>query len=79
MIKVQLSDADRKKVVKYRLEKANRTYQEAVGSIKNGVMSKQLPIVYTMQLTMLFPLYSFLTSMKLALIMAESKCLEKSC
>ena len=69
MIKVQLSDADRKKVVKYRLEKANRTYQEAVGSIKNGVMSKQLPIVYTMQLTMLFPLYSFLTSMKLALIM----------
>ncbi len=70
MIKVQLSDADRKKVVKYRLEKANRTYQEAVGSIKNGVMSKQLPIVYTMQLTMLFPLYSFLTSMKLALIMA---------
>ena len=70
MIKVQLSDADRKKVVKYRLEKANRPYQEAVGSIKNGVMSKQLPIVYTMQLTMLFPLYSFLTSMKLALIMA---------
>lgn len=70
MIKVQLSDADRKEVVKYRLEKANRTYQEAVGSIKNGGMSKQLPIVYTMQLTMLFPLYSFLTSMKLALIMA---------
>ncbi len=70
MIKVQLSDADRKEVVKYRLEKANRTYQEAIGSIKNGVMSKQLPIVYTMQLTMLFPLYSFLTSMKLALIMA---------
>ena len=70
MIKVQLSDADRKEVVKYRLEKANRTYQEAVGSIKNGVMSKQLPIVYTMQLTMLFPLYSFLTSMKLVLIMA---------
>ena len=71
MIKVQLSDADRKEVVKYRLEKANRTYQEAVGSIKKRmVMSKQLPIVYTMQLTMLFPLYSFLTSMKLALIMA---------
>lgn len=70
MIKVQLSDADRKKVVKYRLEKANRTYQEAVGSIKNGVMSKQLPIVYTMQLTMLFLLCSFLTNMKLALIMA---------
>ena len=70
MTRGQLSDADRKKVVKYRLEKANRTYQEAVGSIKNGVMSKQLPIVYTMQLTMLFPLYSFLTSMKLALIMA---------
>ena len=70
MTRGQLSDADRKEVVKYRLEKANRTYQEAVGSIKNGVMSKQLPIVYTMQLTMLFPLYSFLTSMKLALIMA---------
>ena len=69
MIKVQLSDADRKEVVKYRLEKANRTYQEAVGSIKNGVMSKQLPIVYTMQHTMLFLLYSFLTRMKLALIM----------
>ena len=69
MIKVQLSDADRKEVVRYRLEKANRTYQEAVGSIKNGAMSKQLPIVYTMQHTMLFLLYSFLTRMKLALIM----------
>lgn len=36
MTRGQLSDADRKEVVKYRLEKANRTYQEAVGSIKNG-------------------------------------------
>ena len=36
MTRWQLSDADRKEVVKYRLEKANRTYQEAVGSIKNG-------------------------------------------
>ena len=34
MTRGQLSDADRKEVVKYRLEKANRTYQEAVGSIK---------------------------------------------
>lgn len=33
-------------------------------------MSKLQPIVYTMLLTMLFLLYSFLTSMKLALIMA---------
>lgn len=35
-------------------------------------MSKQLPIVYTMQHTMLFLLYSFLTRMKLALIMGNS-------
>ncbi len=36
MTKGQLSDADRTEVVEYRLEKAHRTYQEAVGSIKNG-------------------------------------------
>lgn len=69
MIKGQLTDADRTEIVKYRLEKAYRTYNEAVGSIKM-VMSKQQPIVYTMQLTMQFLLYSFLISMKLALIMA---------
>lgn len=65
MIKGQLTDADRTEIVKYRLEKAYRTYNEAVGSIKM-VMSKLQPIVYTMQ----FLLYSFLISMKLALIMA---------
>lgn len=36
MTKGQLSDTDRVEVVRYRLEKANRTYQEAVGSIYNG-------------------------------------------
>lgn len=69
MIKGQLTDTDRTEIVKYRIEKAYRTYQEAVGSIKM-VMSKHQPIVYTMQLTMLFLLYSFLISMKLVLIMA---------
>ena len=69
MIKGQLTDTDRSEIVKYRLEKAYRTYNEAIGSIEM-VMSKLQPIVYTMLLTMLFLLYSFLTSMKLALIMA---------
>ena len=36
MTRGQLSDTDRIEVVRYRLEKADRTYQEAVGSIKNG-------------------------------------------
>lgn len=36
MIKGQLTDTDRTEIVKYRLEKAYRTYNEAVGSIKNG-------------------------------------------
>ncbi len=36
MTKGQLSDADRMEVVRYRLEKADRTYQEAVGSINSG-------------------------------------------
>ena len=36
MIKGQLTDTDRTEIVKYRIEKAYRTYQEAVGSIKNG-------------------------------------------
>lgn len=36
MIKGLLSDTDRIEIVKYRIEKAYRTYQEAVGSIKNG-------------------------------------------
>lgn len=59
MIKGLLSDTDRIEIVKYRIEKAYRTYQEAVGSIKM-VMSKQQPIVYTMQLTMLFRFTHFL-------------------
>lgn len=33
MIKGQLTDTDRTEIVKYRLEKAYRTYNEAVGSI----------------------------------------------
>jgi uncharacterized protein len=36
MTKGQLSNTDRIEIVRYRLEKADRTYQEAVGSIKNG-------------------------------------------
>ena len=36
MTKGQLSDTDRIEVVKYRLEKASRTYKEAIGSINNG-------------------------------------------
>lgn len=36
MIKGQLSDTDRIEIVKYIIEKAYRTYQEAVGSIKHG-------------------------------------------
>ena len=36
MIKGLLSDTDRTEIVKYRIEKAYRTYQEAVGSIENG-------------------------------------------
>ena len=33
MIKGQLTDTDRTEIVKYRLEKAYRTYNEAIGSI----------------------------------------------
>lgn len=36
MIKGQLTDTDRTEIVKYRLEKAYRTYNEAIGSIENG-------------------------------------------
>lgn len=36
MIKEQLTDTDRTEIVKYRLEKAYRTYNEAIGSIENG-------------------------------------------
>lgn len=36
MTKGLLSDTDRLEIVKYRLEKATRTYKEAIGSIKNG-------------------------------------------
>lgn len=69
MTRGQLTDADRTEIVKYRIEKAYRTYNEAVGSIENGYV-ETAPIVCTMQLTMLFLLYLFLISMKLALIMA---------
>lgn len=31
-----LNDEDRREIVKYRLEKSLRTYNEAVGSIANG-------------------------------------------
>ena len=36
MIKGQLTDTDSTEIVKYRLEKAYRTYNEAIGSIENG-------------------------------------------
>ena len=36
MIKGLLSDTDRTEIVKYRIEKAYRTYQEAVGSIETA-------------------------------------------
>ena len=36
MNKGQLSEEDRKEIVKYRLEKAYRTYNEAVGAIHSG-------------------------------------------
>ena len=36
MTRGQLSDEVRKEVVKYRIEKAIRTYSEAIGSIKSG-------------------------------------------
>lgn len=36
MIKGQLTDTDRTEIAKYRLEKAYRTYNEAIGSIENG-------------------------------------------
>lgn len=36
MTKGQLTDTDRTEIVKYRLEKAYRTYNEAIGSIENG-------------------------------------------
>lgn len=70
MIKGQLTDTDRTEIVKYRLEKAYRTYNEAIGSIENGYVETAANRFIPMLLTMLFLLYSFLTSMKLALIMA---------
>lgn len=36
MTKGALSEEDRKEIVKYRLEKSERAYKEAVGSINNG-------------------------------------------
>lgn len=35
-MKGELSNQDRREIVKYRIEKAERTYTEAVGSIANG-------------------------------------------
>ncbi len=46
MTKGQLSDADRMEVVRYRLEKANRTYQEAVGSINSGYVETSANRLY---------------------------------
>lgn len=36
MLKGQLTEEDRREIVKYRLEKAYRTYHEAVGAIASG-------------------------------------------
>lgn len=41
MIKGQLTDTDRTEIVKYRLEKAYRTYNEAIGSIENGYVETE--------------------------------------
>lgn len=68
MTKGLLSDTDRIEVVRYRLEKANRTYKEAVGSIKNGYVKLQLT-AYITQHTMPFLHCLFLTNMKQVLIM----------
>ena len=46
MIKGQLTDTDRTEIVKYRIEKAYRTYQEAVGSIKNGYVETSANRLY---------------------------------
>ena len=46
MIKGLLSDTDRIEIVKYRIEKAYRTYQEAVGSIKNGYVETAVNRLY---------------------------------
>ena len=46
MTKGQLSDTDRIEVVKYRLEKAHRTYKEAVGSIENGYVETAVNRLY---------------------------------
>ena len=69
MIKGQLTDADRTEIVKYRLEKAYRTYNEAVGSIKNGYVETAANRLYYAAYYAV-SLYSFLISMKLVLIMA---------
>ena len=37
MMKGQLTEADRIEIVRYRLEKAERTYKEAVGAIKKWI------------------------------------------
>ena len=41
-----LNDDDRREIVKYRLEKSLRTYNEAVGSIANGYVETAANILY---------------------------------
>ena len=41
-----LSESDRKEIVKYRLEKAERAYLEAVGSIESGFVETSANRLY---------------------------------
>ena len=42
-----LNDDDRREIVKYRLEKSLRTYNEAVGSIANGYVETAANRLYS--------------------------------
>ena len=42
-----LNDEDRREIVKYRLEKSLRTYNEAVGSIANGYVETAANRLYS--------------------------------
>ena len=46
MTKLSLSDEDRKEVVRYRLEKAERAYAEAVGSVGSGFVETSANRLY---------------------------------
>jgi uncharacterized protein (UPF0332 family) len=46
MTKLTLSDEDRKEVVRYRLEKAERAYAEAVGSVNSGFVETSANRLY---------------------------------